>query len=74
MKKSVIILIGIIYILSIFAVSFLGLRIESFNQIVYVEKIEILNEVDGDECKATEPFMPCKWGWYKYSEQYDCKL
>ena len=51
MKKSVIILIAIIYISSIALVSFFGLQHKTFNEIVYVEKVEIINEncnVDSD--------------------------
>ena len=44
MKKSVVILIAIIYISSIALVSFFGLQHKTFNEVVYVEKIEILNE------------------------------
>lgn len=44
MKKSVIILIAIIYISSIALVSFFGLQHKTFNEIVYVEKVEIINE------------------------------
>ena len=44
MKKSVVILIAIIYISSIALVSFFGLRHKTFNEIVYVERVEILNE------------------------------
>ena len=44
MKKSVIILIALIYISSIALVSFFGLRHKTFNEIIYVENIEILNE------------------------------
>ena len=44
MKKSVIILIGVIYVCAIAVVSFFGLQFKVFNEIVPVEKIEILNE------------------------------
>ena len=44
MKKSVVILIAIIYISSVALVSFFGLQHKTFNEIIYVEKIEILNE------------------------------
>ena len=44
MKKSVIILIGVIYILSIAVVSFMGLKIDAFEETIYVKKIEITNE------------------------------
>ena len=44
MKKSVIVVIGIIYVLAIVVVSFFGLKIETFNEIIYIEKIECTNE------------------------------
>lgn len=44
MKKSVIVLIGIIYVIAIAVVSFFGLKIETFNQTVYVTNIECTNE------------------------------
>lgn len=54
MKKSVIVMIGVIYVLAIAIVSFFGLQIETFNQTIYVEKIECINEelkVSGDGTK-----------------------
>lgn len=44
MKKSVLILIGVIYIMAIAVVSFFGLQMETFNETVYVEKVECINE------------------------------
>ncbi len=44
MKKSVVILIAIIYIASIALVSFFGLQFKVFNEIIYSNKIELLNE------------------------------
>lgn len=44
MKKSVIVLIGVIYVLAIAVVSFFGLQIETFNETIYVSSIEIINE------------------------------
>lgn len=44
MKKSVIILIGVIYIMAIAVVSFFGLQMEMFNETIYVEKVECINE------------------------------
>lgn len=44
MKKSVVVLIGIIYIAAIALVSFFGLQAKVFNDFVYVSSIEILNE------------------------------
>ena len=40
MKKSVIILIGIIYIASIFVVGFFGMKVKNYNVMVYIEDIE----------------------------------
>ena len=44
MKKSVIVLIGVIYVLAVFAVSFFGLKTEVYNEKVYIEEIKIINE------------------------------
>ena len=44
MKKSVVVLIGIIYIASIALVSFFGLKYKVFEEVVYVESVELLNE------------------------------
>lgn len=43
MKKSVIVLIGVIYILAIVVVSFFGLKIQTFNETIYTTKIEYTN-------------------------------
>ena len=43
MKKSVIILIALIYIASVVLVSFFGLQYKSFKEIVYTTGIELLN-------------------------------
>lgn len=44
MKKSVIILIGIIYLASVVLVNFYGMEARSFNPVVYTESIELLND------------------------------
>ena len=44
MKKSVIILIAIIYVASIALVSFFGLKFKVFEEVVPVESVEILDE------------------------------
>ena len=44
MKKSVIIVIAVVYIAAIALVSFFGLQFKVFNEIIPVEGIEILNE------------------------------
>ena len=44
MKKSVVVLIGIIYLASIALVSFFGLQFKLFEEVVPVESIEIIND------------------------------
>lgn len=44
MKKSVIVLIGVIYVLAVFAVSFFGLKTQVYNEKIYIERIEVINE------------------------------
>ncbi len=44
MKKSVVILIALIYVSAIALVSFFGLQFKVFDQIIPVESVEILNE------------------------------
>ena len=44
MKKSVVILIALIYIASVALVSFFGLQFKVFEEVVDVERIEITNE------------------------------
>ena len=53
MKKSVIILIALIYIASIALVSFFGLKFKVFDEIVYVSSIELLN-TDIKEANETQ--------------------
>ena len=61
MKKSVIILIAIIYIASVALVSFFGLQFKVFEEIIPVERVEITNEVAdhndtwGDYVVITQP-------------------
>ena len=44
MKKSVVILILVIYLVSVALVSFFGLQFKVFEEVVYVESVELLNE------------------------------
>ena len=44
MKKSVVVLIGLIYVASIALVSFFGLKFKVFEEVIPVESIELLNE------------------------------
>ena len=55
MKKSVIILIGIIYIASIFVVGFFGMKIKSFDTIIYITDIECTNENVTTKAKDENP-------------------
>ncbi|MBO7197046.1 MAG: Ig-like domain-containing protein [Clostridia bacterium] len=44
MKKSVVIIIAMIYGLSIIAVTLFGIKSKTFNEIIYVQQIEIIEE------------------------------
>lgn len=72
MKKSVVILIAIIYVASIALVSFFGLQYQNFFEIVYTEQIELL----GDNIKTNEKgekyvvILPDEEGNYSYQIQY----
>ena len=45
MKKSVVIIIGVIYGLSIVFVTLFGLRAQTFNQVIYVSQVEIIENL-----------------------------
>lgn len=47
MKKTTVVLIGLIYIMSVVVVGILGLQYQQFNQIVDVESITVTNTPDG---------------------------
>ena len=52
MKKIVVLIISIIFVLSIALVSFFGLKIRTLERTIYVDKVELLNETRnyyGDE-------------------------
>lgn len=72
MKKSVVILIAIIYVASIALVSFFGLQYQNFFEIVYTEQIELL----GDNIKTNDKgekyvvILPDEEGNYAYQIQY----
>ena len=44
MKKSVIILIGVVYVIAVAMVSFFGLKTQVYEEKIYISSIEILNE------------------------------
>ena len=46
MKKSAILLIGLIYFVSILLVGIYGLQYKEFNQIVYSTSVEVINTPD----------------------------
>ena len=54
MKKSVVILIALIYVSSIALVGFLGLQAKSYNEVVYVESIEVLSDYAVDTSTLTK--------------------
>lgn len=72
MKKSVVILIGVIYVAAIALVSFFGLQAKLYNEKVYVESIEILNtdvKID-DQGNKYVTIFPDENGERKYQIQY----
>lgn len=73
MKKSVIILIALIYVLSIALVSFFGLKAKDFHEIVYTNGIELLNENIKIDKETGEPYdvvYPDANGEWKYQLKY----
>ena len=71
MKKSVVILIGIIYVASIALVSFFGLQAKMYNEKIYVERIEILNsDVREKDDKKFVAILPDDNGERKYQINY----
>ena len=56
MKKSIVILIALIYVASIALVGYIGLKPKSYNDVIYVERLEILNDYDIDN-KSGEKFL-----------------
>ena len=72
MKKSVIIMIGIIYAASIALVSFFGLKFKVFNQIIPVESVEILNEglKENDLWGKYKVIYPDERGEWRYQIEY----
>lgn len=75
MKKSVVIIIALIYVASIALVSFFGLAFNVFEEIVYVNAIEILNDdveqIEGvDYCDCFVVIEPDENGIIKYQIEY----
>ena len=76
MKKSVVILIALIYIASIALVGFFGLKFKVFEEIVYVSSIEFLNDDIQDAPEGIEDFdcyvviSPDENGNRKYQIEY----
>ncbi|MDD3397224.1 MAG: Ig-like domain-containing protein [Clostridia bacterium] len=44
MKKSIVIIIGIIYVASICLIGFFGMKIKAYNETIYVTNVECLNK------------------------------
>ena len=59
MKKSGIILIALIYVASIVVVGFLGLKAKSYNDVIYVDRLEVMSEYtvnkEGDKIVVFRP-------------------
>ena len=74
MKKSVVILIALIYVASIAVVGFLGLKAKSYNDVIYVESIEVLTNYSVDKNTGNKfiTFYAAKEG--SSSLQIDCKV
>lgn len=70
MKKSVIILIAIIYVASIALVSFFGLQYQTFFEIVYAESIELLDENITTNKETGEHTVKITDGSYSYQIKY----
>ena len=72
MKKSVVILIALIFIASVVTVSFFGLQFKTFEEVVYVESIEILdpNMKIGDAGEQYVVILPDANGVRQYQINY----
>ena len=73
MKKSVVILIALIYIASIAIVSFFGLQFKVFDAVVSVERIELLNSESFEESETWGKYViirPDPNGQYRYHIEY----
>ena len=73
MKKSTVILIAIIYAASIAIVGFLGLKAKTYNDVIYVESIEILNEYRTDS-KTGNKYIVFDPEGEESSLQIDCRV
>ena len=74
MKKSVVILIALIYVASIALVGFLGLKAKSYNVIVYAESIEILNDYSVERQTGDKYIIFNPASDTDKSIQLDCKI
>ena len=72
MKKSVVILIALIFIASVVCVSFFGLQFKTFDEIVYVSSIELLDEdlKTNDQGEKYVVISPDEKGERKYQIKY----
>ena len=56
MKKSVILVIAVIYLLAIVIVGFLGIRMKVYNEVIYIEEI-VCDENEFPPCDASVPYQ-----------------
>ena len=74
MKKSTVILIALIYVASIAIVGFLGLKAKTYNDVIYVDSIEILNEYQVDPKTGNKYIIFRSEGGTHTSLQLQCKV
>ncbi len=65
MKKSVILIIGLIYIISVVIVGFIGLQMRVYNPIIYVEDIivSVTNYNETPLSQETKDDLGCDYYW-----------
>ena len=70
MKKSVVILIAIIYVASIALVSFFGLQYQTFFEIVYTDGVELLDDNIKTNPTTGEKYVQITDGSFAYQINY----
>lgn len=71
MKKSVIVVIVSIFIASIVLISFYGIKIKSYNEQIYADEIEILNEEFNENTNAIVLLKNKNWTHIPFEYQID---
>lgn len=68
MRKSVILLIGIIFIASVVVINFFGMKMAVYNEVVQVETVKCLNENDPENNVEIDTFESKKLIKVKFGE------